>query len=734
MSTKKDFTVQDVFDRCEKYMTEEDLAYIKRAYMIAEEAHQDQYRKSGEPFISHPTQVAGVLADLELDPITVSAGFLHDVVEDTEVDLVYLAEEFSPELAQVVDGVTKLGQYKFDSKQEQQAENHRKMLLAMANDIRVILVKLADRLHNMRTLEHHNNPIKQRSIAQETLDIYAPLADRLGISTIKWELEDTSLRYTHPQQYYRIVHLMASKREEREAYISDAIEEIRSRILDLDIDGEITGRPKHIYSIYRKMKTKHKQFDEIYDLLAVRVITDSVKDCYGVLGAIHSKWKPIPGRFKDYIAMPKENMYQSLHTTVLGPNATPLEVQIRTHEMHEVAEYGVAAHWAYKQGVTVKVDNQQLNIIKDIKDYQDESGSASEFVNSVKQDLLHDKVYVFTPDNDVFELPDGASTLDFAYNIHTEVGNKSTGARVNGRIVPLNYKLKNGDIVEIITSSSSYGPSRDWLKFVTTSKARNRIKRFFKTEHKEENIEIGKQELERVIADEGYKAKEVLTRDNLDKACARYNYSDEEELFASIGFGEIRMTTVVNFLLRDIREQEEKEEEAKKISEVVDETSTTERDKMKIKPDGAISVDGADNLLSRLSRCCNPVPGDDIVGYVTRGRGISIHRKDCPNVNMTESERLIEVEWDEEGGDRVYDAELQIEAYDRPGLFNEVMTTVSNLPQTVNISNMKATTKPSTNIATIRITIGISNTSQLDYVVDRIKSLSDIYSVSRVTA
>lgn len=732
MSTKRDFTIEDVINQCRQYMKDEDITFVKKAYACAEKAHEGQYRKSDEPYIMHPTQVAGILAELELDPETVATGFLHDVVEDTDISLEDIAEEFSPTVANLVDGVTKLGKYKFDSKEEEQAENHRKMLLAMANDLRVILVKLADRLHNMRTLQFHNNPQKQRSIAQETLDIYAPLADRLGISTIKWELEDTALRYINPQQYYRIVHLMNSKREEREAYIDRAIEEIQETITDLEISGEITGRPKHIYSVYRKMKSQHKQFSEIYDLLAVRVITDTVKDCYAVLGAIHTKWKPIPGRFKDYIAMPKENMYQSLHTTVLGPNATPLEVQIRTHDMHEVAEYGVAAHWAYKKGIKNKVPNQQLNWFQDIMDYQSETDSAADFVDSVKQDLLHDKVYVFTPDNDVFELPDGASTLDFAYHIHTEVGNKSTGAKVNGRIVPLNYKLKNGDIVEIITSSSSYGPSRDWLKFVTTSKARNRIKRFFKTENREENIEIGINELEKALEEEGFKAKEVLNRDNLDKTCDRYNYRSADELYAALGFGEIRMSTVVNFLLKDLREEEEKDQDPTPPTPPSQEQQER-NEKLKIKHDGGVSVAGSDNLLTRLSRCCNPVPGDLIVGYVTRGRGISIHRRDCPNIQDTDPKRLIAIEWDNEEQSKIeYDAELQIEAYDRPGLFNEIVQAFNNLPQNINISNMTANVKPQNNIATIRITIGISNTSELDYVVDRIKNVPDIYTVDRV--
>ncbi|MDN6731480.1 MAG: RelA/SpoT family protein, partial [Atopostipes suicloacalis] len=469
MTRKNDYIAQEVIALCSTYMNSEHIKFVNKAYKYAEAAHKGQMRKSGEEFVMHPVQVAGILAELKMDPVTVATGFLHDVVEDTERSYDDIAFEFSKEVADLVEGVTKLGKFEYRSQKEHQAENHRKMILAMAHDVRVVLVKLADRLHNMRTLNFHN-PNKQIEIASETLEIYAPLADRLGIYRIKWELEDLSLRYGDRKGYYQIVNLMDARREDREQYIKDSIQAIENSIEELDIQAEINGRPKHIYSIYSKMKSKSKEFDEIYDLLAVRVIVDSIKECYAVLGAIHTEWKPMPGRFKDYIAMPKTNMYQSLHTTVLGPNATPLEVQIRTHEMHQIAEYGVAAHWAYKEGVTEKVSSDKISnhlaMFKDIIELQDETSDASDFMEAIKEDILTDNVYVFTPEGDVMELPDGASTLDFAYHVHSEVGDRSTGAKVNNKIVPLNYKLKTGDIVEIITSSSSPSPSRDWLDFV----------------------------------------------------------------------------------------------------------------------------------------------------------------------------------------------------------------------------------------------------------------------------
>ena len=717
-------------------MTETHIKFIEKAIYFATYAHKDQIRKSGEAYIVHPIQVAGILAELKLDPDTIATGFLHDVVEDTGFSIDDIEYEFGKDVAFLVEGVTKLGKIKYKSHAEQQAENHRKMLLAMANDLRVIMVKLADRLHNLRTLKFHK-PEKQRMIAEETLEIYAPLAHRLGMNKIKWELEDTSLRYLNPQQYYRIVHLMNSKRDEREEYINTTIENIKEATKDLDIEAVIYGRPKHIYSIYRKMKDQKKQFSEIYDLLAIRVLVDSIKDCYAVLGAIHTKWKPMPGRFKDYIAIPKANMYQSIHTTVIGPGGRPVEIQIRTFEMHQVAEYGVAAHWAYKEGNKEKVTNdplqKQLDWFKDLIELQNETKDAKDFMNSVKEDIFGDKVYVFTPKGDVSELPLGSGPLDFAYNIHTEVGNKTVGAKVNNKIVPLNYQLKTGDIVEVLTSANSFGPSRDWINLVYTTRAKNKIKRFFKLQDRDENIIKGRELLEKQITELGFNFKDFMTKQGMKDIAARFNFGTEEDLLASIGFGEISYQTVANKMTDKAR----KEIEDQKVVETAFEKTTTqglkkESQKMKIRHEGGVIIEGVDNLLIRLSRCCNPVPGDDIVGYITKGRGISVHRKDCPNVQLPESEqnRLIEVDWEDTANTgQQYDTELVVEGYNRNGLLNEVLNVINSTTKSLNSVNGKV---DANKIATISVNIGILNTQQLDFIVDKIKQIPDVYSVRRV--
>ncbi|MFB9327212.1 RelA/SpoT family protein [Paenibacillus aurantiacus] len=723
--------IEQLLEKASTYLKEQDITRIKEAYDFAEAAHHGQVRKSGEPYILHPVAVAEVLVNMQMDVLSIIAALLHDVVEDTTVPLAEVRERFGETVAMIVDGLTKLEKIQFRSKEEQQNENYRKMFLAMAQDIRVILIKLADRLHNMRTLKYQSEEA-QRRIAYETLEIFCPIAHRLGISAIKWEMEDIALRYLNPQQYYRIANLMKKKRVEREQYISDVIGRITEKLEEMGIEGDISGRPKHIYSIFKKMNDRNKQFTEIYDLLAIRIIVDNIKDCYATLGIIHTLWKPMPGRFKDYIAMPKANMYQSLHTTVIGPTGEPTEVQIRTWDMHRTSEYGIAAHWAYKEGAVVPGNNfeDKMTLFREIIELQHEASDASEFVQSLKMDFFSDLVFVFTPKGEVFELPAGSVPLDFAYRIHTEVGNRTIGAKVNGRIVPLDHKLKTGDIVEILTSKHSYGPSQDWIKIAQSSHARSKIKQWFKKEKREENVAKGRDMLERELKRLGLEAPSFMADDKLLEAANKFTFNDIDDMLSAIGFGGITAAQIVTKLTEKLRKEAEEANQLELTTEKREvKTAPALR---KTRPTLGVSVKGVDNLLVRFARCCNPVPGDEIVGYITRGRGVSVHRIDCQNIQAeTEGEeaaRVIEVEW-EQSVEANYSVDIEITGYNRNGLLNEVLQAVNEIK-----TNIAAVTGRSdkNKLALIHMTILIRNIEHLNAVVEKIKRVKDVYTVQRI--
>ena len=706
-----------------KYLPEEQIKIIKESYELAKDAHEGQFRKSGEPYILHPIQVAGILTELKLDYATICAGFLHDVVEDTKYTLEDIKERFGDDIAVIVDGVTKLDKVKFRSKKQSQAENHRKLFVSIAKDLRVIFVKLADRLHNMRTMKYMREE-KQREIASETLEIYAPLAHRLGISSVKWELEDTSLRYLHPAQYFSIVGMMKQKRSAREESIKEACESITSLLGENNIKAQVNGRPKHIYSIYKKMVKQNKTFDQIYDLLAVRVLVDSVADCYATLGLVNNLWVPIPGRIKDYIAMPKPNMYQSLHTTVIAPDGQTLEVQIRTYEMHEIAEKGIAAHWAYKEGKKVNKDNnfyEKLNWFQKIAENDETEATAESFMESLKVDLLSDKIYVFTPNSDIIELPKGSCIVDFAYAIHSEVGNKMIGATVNDKIEAFDYKLSTGEICDIRTSKNSTGPKRSWLDIARSSQTKSKIKAFFKKAAREENLIKGEILLKDEIKANNFDIDEVLTEENIEIALNRYKFATLEELYVSIGYGGISANKVFARLTEKIRKEKQTQEKLEKLVNAEEEK--------KIVTETGVYVKGVDNILVRLSKCCQPIPGDDIVGFITKGRGVTVHRSNCPNLSEEDKARLLDVEWVQSLNARRYSVTLQLHAFDRELLLQNILLTLSE--SRVEIKKLHSEAKSDkTSVTTIGIYV--KNVSECDFMIKKLRQIPDVYSVERI--
>lgn len=718
---------EELIELIDKNKIKCDFDKLREAFDLSLKAHAGQQRESGEPFIIHPVEVAKILAELELDCTTIIAALLHDTIEDTTCTYEMIRDNFGDDVAMLVDGVTKLEQIPYSPKKEQQVENLRKMFLAMSKDIRVILIKLADRLHNLRTLRYMP-PEKQITKAQETLEIYAPIAHRLGIFKLKWEMEDISLRYIDPEGYYDLVEKIAQKRKEREEFINDIINHLQLKIRELEIDCHIEGRPKHFYSIYRKMKEQNKTLDQIYDIFAVRVIVNTVKDCYTVLGLVHELYKPIPGRFKDYIAMPKPNMYQSLHTTLMSPSGMPFEVQIRTWEMHRVAEVGIAAHWRYKEGGVPSKDlDSKLSWLRQLLEWQKEMRDADEFMETLKIDLFTDEVFVFTPKGDVINLPVGSTPIDFAYAIHSAIGNKMIGAKVNGKIEPLGYELKNGDIVEILTSSSSRGPSRDWLNIVKSSQARNKINQWFKKEGKEQNIIRGKEIVEKELKKQGFEYKDLFRDEWIDIVLKRYNFLTLDDLFAAIGFGSMSASKIISRLKEEYRKATGTIEAVQQQADY--ENLRLKSSKKPSKPETGIIVKGIDNCLVRLSRCCNPVPGDSIVGYVTRGRGVSVHRSDCPNIRNLEKEddRFIEVKW-HTASNVAYSADITVLANDRTQLLMDITNSISEFKVPLTAINARTNRD---NIAIMNLTIEITDIEQLDNIIKRIKKVPGVFETTR---
>ena len=728
MQETKEITIQDVIYKRKQHARRVDTRLILKAYNYALNHHGEQKRKSGEPYIIHPLNVAYILADIGLDDNTICAALLHDVVEDTEVTGEDLKKEFGEEIKELVAGVTKLSNISFETVEEQQVEDYRKMFLAMGKDIRVIIIKLADRLHNMRTLKYLARD-RQIANAKETMDLYAPLANRLGLYSIKWELEDLAFKYLYPEEYHKLVEDIDKKRDERLKFIEKIMSDIRLQLRKQRIDAEVTGRAKHLYSIYRKMKRDNKTLDQIYDLFALRILVNSVKDCYAALGVVHELYSPMPGRFKDYIAVPKPNMYQSIHTTLLGEKGTPFEVQIRTWEMHRVAEFGIAAHWAYKEASyfgkkqSVKVEDDKLAWLRESLEWQKEMQDPEEFLETLKTELFEDEVYVFTPKGQIKVLPRGSTPIDFAYNIHAEIGHHMTGCKINSKMMPIITELKTGDIVEIITSDNSKGPSRDWLKFIKSSSAKHKIKSWFKKAEKSENIEKGKELIEKEIKRIGLKYDDLFKPEYIDPMLDKYKYKNLEEMYAAVGFGANSPVKIIARMLQEYRKEHQEENIEEKIQEL------SKNRKAKPSTSGVI-VKGIDNCLVKLSKCCNPLPGDEIVGYITKGRGVSVHRKDCTNINdlISEENRMIDVEWYNEDEQTTYQADIEVNSNDRSGLLMDILKEIGTTKAKILGVNTK-TTKDK--IAIIDITLEVENLEELNKAIKVIRKVDSVYEVRR---
>ena len=721
-----------------KFNSNYDIELIGRAYDVAEEMHRSQLRKSGEPYLIHPMAVAEILADLGMDEETIVAGLLHDVVEDTEYTEKQLVADFGEEVGLQVDGDTKLGSLKFQSKEERQAENLRKMFLAMSKDIRVLIIKLSDRLHNLRTINYmtHDKIIEK---CRETLDIYAPLAARLGIYTMKMELEDIALKFLEPEAYYELAEQVNERKGEREKSIETVVEKIKKSLDEIDIKYDIYGRSKHFYSIYKKMKYQHKSIDEIFDLMAVRVIVETVRDCYAVLGMVHTMWTPIPGRFKDYIAMPKPNMYQSLHTTVISENGKPFEIQIRTYEMHRIAEYGIAAHWKYKEGIESDKEEVKLSWLRQALEWQKDVKDPKEFMESLKMDLFSGQVFVFTPQGDVIELPADSTPLDFAFKIHSDVGCKCVGARVNGKMVTIDHKLENGNIVEIVTSPNAAGPSIDWLKIAKSSSARNKIRQWLKKESKTDSIDKGKDLLDKYIRKKGHDPRDLLKNTFLVRAVREMGYKSSDELYNHLANGGTLLTKLNNLLLKYDAEAKEAEAEKEKsllenLNEMSEKTQKRIQQKKHKKEDNSgVVVDGVNNLMIRIARCCNPVPGDDIVGFITKGRGISVHRRDCDNLKSlspADKARFIDVRWDKDILDKSFDTEISLIAKDQKSMLSSISKICEDMD--VHISGLNAKSNKDETVK-INLTLSIKNKEQMEKICRSLKGIPGILEAYRAT-